>query len=295
MRLKAIKRTIKQQLPDSLHPYCEYALRKKQAWLRRLDHALDRRILSQAESIHQLKKLGITPGATVYLHSSMDEIRRRIPGLEVIQLINLLQELIGEEGTLLVPTFPFTGLQYDFVQKQRVFDVKRTPSKVGLFTELFRRTEGVIRSLHPTHPVAAWGKHSEELVMDHHLGTAFGENSPIYKMQRYNGLVAGIGVIPKHCFTLYHVAEELHPATRALQYGTDTFEMTIIHGKERIPYWVTPLRPDRVRGYDCADRILQSEGILRSYTVKGLQLSVTPVRQFLQRCQGLIDANLFYS
>jgi aminoglycoside 3-N-acetyltransferase len=295
MRLKTIKGTVKQLLPDYLLPHCQYALQKNRAWLKRLDYTLDRRTLSLEESIHELKKLGITLGATVYLHSSMDEIRRRVPDLEVLQFINLLKELIGKEGTLLVPTFPFTGLQYDYVQKQRVFDVKRTSSRVGLFTELFRRTEGVIRSLHPTHPVAAWGKHSEELVRDHHLGTAFGETSPIYKMQQYDGLLAGIGVIPKHCFTLYHVAEELHPTTRAMQYGTDTFEMTIIHGEEKIPYQVTPLRPDRVRGYGRADQILQREGILRYYTVKGLKFSATSVRQFLQRCQGLIDANLFYS
>ncbi len=193
-----------------------------------------------------------------------------------------------------MPTFTLRGLQYNYVQRQRIFNVKRTPSQVGLFTELFRRAEGVTRSLHPTHSVAAWGKHSKEFVEEHHLGTAFGEKSPICKMQQHNGLVAGIGVIPNRCFTLYHVAEELHPTTRAIQYSTDTFEMTIIHGEKKIPYQVTPLRPDLVRRYDRADRILQSEGIIRYYTVKGLKFGVTPARQFLKRAPGLIDAKLFY-
>ena len=149
---------------------------------------------------------------------------------------NVLKELVGEEGTLLVPLFLFEARNIIMYKEQKIFDVKRTPSQVGLFTELFRRTEGVTRSLHPTHSVAAWGKHSKELVAEHHLGTAFGEKSPVYKMQRYNGLVAGIGVTPKRCFTLYHVAEELHPSTRAMQYSPEPFEMTIIHGQEKIPY-----------------------------------------------------------
>ncbi|MFQ5964643.1 MAG: AAC(3) family N-acetyltransferase [Candidatus Scalinduaceae bacterium] len=288
---KKMKAIVQHILPASLLPYCRTAWRKRRTLMRRLD----RRTLSREEFISQLKELGFTHGATIYLHSSMDALSRRVPCQNPLQLINLLKAMIGEEGTLLMPTFPLTVLQYYYVQRQKIFNVKRAPSQVGLLTELFRRTEGVTRSLHPTHSIAAWGKYSKELVSEHHLGTAFGEKSPICKMQQHNGLVAGIGVIPKDCFTLYHVAEELHPTTRALQYSTDTFEMTIIHGAKKIPYQVIPLRPDCVRSYDLADRILQSEGILRYYKIKGLKFSVTPVRQFLQRSLELIDTNTYYN
>ena len=295
MIYKRVKNNIKHLLPASFHPCCQSAARKGRFWFRYMYHALDHRTLSQEEFIGELKRLGITRGATIYLHSSMDELIRRVAGQSAFKFINLLKELVGEEGTLLAPTFPFLGLQYDYVQRQRVFNVEHTSSMVGLFTELFRRTEGVTRSLHPTHPIAAWGKHSKELVEEHHLGTAFGEKSPVWKMQRYNGLVVGIGVSPRNCFTLYHVAEELHPITHAMHYSNDTFEMTIICGNEKIPYRVTPLRPDRVRKFGRADRILRSEHILRYYTVKGLRLSVAPASKFLQRAHELIDANLFYS
>jgi aminoglycoside N3'-acetyltransferase len=293
--VKTLKSIVSHVLPPSLHPYGRATSRTTRTWLRRMDCALDRRILSQEEFVRQLQQLGITFGATVYLHTSMDAFSRRVPSLNPLKLVNLLKQLVGEEGTLLAPTFPFRGSQYRYVQSRRVFDVNRTSSQVGLFTEVFRRTEGVTRSLHPTHPIAAWGKHSKELVAEHHLGTAFGEKSPVYKMQQYHGLVAGIGVMPKNCFTLYHVAEELHPSTHALQYSTDRFEVTILHGEKTVPYQVIPLRPDRVRRYGRADRILQEEGILRYYTCKGLKLSVTPVRQFLQRAFELIDADRFYS
>lgn len=285
--MKAIVENI---IPSPLLPYCRTAWRKRRTLLRRLGC----RTLSLEELISQLKDLGFARGATIYLHSSMDVFSRRVPSLNPLNLINLLKETIGEEGTLLMPTFPFEGSQYYYVKRQKIFNVKRTPSQVGLFTELFRRTEGVTRSLHPTHPIAAWGKHSKELVAEHHLGTAFGEKSPIYKMQQHNGLVAGIGVTPKYCFTLYHVAEELHPTTHAMQYSTDTFEMTIIHGEKKIPYQVTPLRPDLKRRYDRADRILQKEGILSYYTVKGLEFSMTNVHKFLQRSLELIDTNMYY-
>ncbi|MDR4498064.1 MAG: AAC(3) family N-acetyltransferase [Candidatus Scalindua sp.] len=285
-----MKTTAKRIIPSSLIPYCQTAWRIRRTFLRRLDC----RTLSREGFISQLKELGFTQGATIYLHSSMDEFSRRVPCIDPFKLISMLKELIGEEGTMLMPTFPFEGSQYYYVQTQKIFDVTRAPSKVGLLTELFRRSKGVIRSLHPTHPIAAWGKHSRELVAEHHLGTAFGKKSPIFKMQQYNGLVASIGVQPRRCFTLYHMAEELHPKSRAMHYSADKFETTIINGEEKITYYITPLRPDRKRIYDRADRILQKEKILHYYTVKGLKFGVTHVDKFLKRSMELIDMDMYY-
>ena len=39
-----------------------------------------------------------------------------------------------------------------------VFDVLHEPSCVGILTNIFRQRPGVIRSWHPTHSVAAYGK-----------------------------------------------------------------------------------------------------------------------------------------
>lgn len=290
-----VNSAVRRLLPAPLHPYYGYVASRLGNSLRWLTCALDRRTLSDDEFEYQLKNLGLRVGATVYLHVSMDELSRRVPTQNPIKLVQLLKKLIGEEGTLLVPTFPFAGKQYHYIQRQRVFDVERTASKVGLFSEFFRRSPGVMRSLHPTHSVAAWGKHSVDLLAEHHHGTAFGETSPVFKMQQYDGMLIGIGVTPKECFTLFHVAEELHPITNAMQYGAYSVEMTIIHGQAQIPYKVTPLRPEHIRRYDRADKILRKEGILRFYSAKGLRLSVTPVRQFLKRSQGLISQNKFYS
>ena len=54
------------------------------------------------------------------------------------------------------------------------------------------------------------------------------------------------------------MVEELHPWTRVVQYSTDifTFGMATFHGQQKIPYQVTSLRPDQVRRYDRAERIL---------------------------------------
>jgi aminoglycoside N3'-acetyltransferase len=258
-------------------------------------HAVDRRHLSVEEFKENLRRFGFFPGATIYVHTSMDKISRRVPGITPTRLMELLKELVGKEGTLMVPTFPFDGLQYHYIQSVRVFNVQRTPSLVGLFTEVFRRSEGVVRSRHPTHPIAAWGRHSRELVAEHHLGTAFGEKSPVYKMQDWNGLVAGLGVTPKRCFTPYHVAEELHPKSHAMHYRDEYVEMVIVDGEEKFPYRIKPMRPDRLRRYGCGERILKRERILRYERIKGLEFSSASVHEFLARSSELISADCFYS
>lgn len=262
------------------------------AWARRLESALDRRVLSPGDFGAALQAIGITRGATVMIHSSMDAVNRRVPGLGPVRLIRLLQDLVGRDGTLVLPTFPFEGLQYEYVRSQPVFDVVRTPSRVGLLTEVFRRSPGVIRSLHPTHSVAAWGARSRELVADHHLGTAFGETSPLYKLRQCGGLVTAIGV-PPELFSVFHVVEELHPTTRARQYGAERFEMTIVEPDRRTPYWIVPLRPDGHRGRGRAVRALVREGTIRRHAPAGLTLAVADADRLFERSWRLVDEGGF--
>lgn len=281
-------------VPAALRPHARNAWRKGQRLLVDLRRSLDHRALTEAQFIEELRRFGVESGGTLYVHSSMDELSRRVPGLTPLRLVAILEELLGCDGTLLAPTFPFAGLQYAWARDHREFNVRRTPSMMGLFTEVFRRSPGVVRSLHPTHPIAAWGRRAEELLAEHHLGSAFGRTSPVYKMQAHRGRVLGLGVTPKRCYTLYHIAEDLHPKSHAIHYGPDAFDMTIVNGAERVPHRVTPLRPDLVRRYDRAEEILIREGILRFENVSGLRLNSAAVEPFLKRSLELIEEDRFY-
>ena len=96
-----------------------------------------------------LRRLGITPGDVLMVHSSFD----RFAGFsgKPTDVLRVLQDAVGPTGTLLMPTLPFTGTAVEYVSRGEIFDVRRTPSRVGLLTELFRRSPGVVRSVHPTH------------------------------------------------------------------------------------------------------------------------------------------------
>src|SRR2546426_3666300 len=98
------------------------------------------------------------------VHSSFDAFQgfRGSPA----DVIAALEAVVAPEGALIMPTLPFTGSAVEYASQDPIFDAESTPSQMGLITEAFRRSPGVLRSWHPTHSVAIWGKRAEELVSD---------------------------------------------------------------------------------------------------------------------------------
>ena len=157
-----------------------------------------------------LSALGLRPGQVVMVHSSFD----RFAGFtgKPSEVIQTLQDVVGPEGTLLMPTLPFTGTAIEYTSRGDVFDVARTPSRMGLLTELFRRSPGVLRSVHPTHAVAGWGAHAEEILADHHLArTPCGKGSPYGRLLEHDGRILLMGVDIESMTFYHHVEEVLEP------------------------------------------------------------------------------------
>ena len=276
-------------VPEFLRPWAKCVDKQLQAFCRKVD----RRTLNESQFKKLLVNIGFKSGAVVMVHSSMDEIWRRVPTMTPFKLIRLLIELIGEDGTLLMPAFPFWGRQLTYVTSNKTFDVKRSPSKVGLVTEIFRRMPGVKRSLHPTHSITGIGKHADAILSTHHLGTAFGENSPFCKMRAFGGIVVILGAIPE-ALTLMHVAEELHPKTFDYAYMKTLYPITIINGDESIDYELYPLQVDRPRNAERGLRILAKEGILQCKKCHGLKVATCVADSVIKRSLSLIDEDRYY-
>ncbi|MBF0358265.1 MAG: AAC(3) family N-acetyltransferase [Magnetococcales bacterium] len=154
-----------------------------------------------------LQKLGLKDGDTIIVHSSMDSFAA-FTGRPT-EVIAELTKILGPAGTLVMPTLPFSGSALDWVEGKNLFDNYMTPSKMGLITELFRRSHGVVRSQHPTHAVAAKGGGAEMLCNNHHLATTpCGEGSPYQRIIAVDGaaLLLGVGI---ETLMIYHSIEEI--------------------------------------------------------------------------------------
>ena len=158
----------------------------------------------------RLRQLGVARGDALMVHSAFDKfVGFRGGPLEVIRA---LQDLLGPEGTLLMPTMPFRGGAIEYARSDPVFDARHTVSQMGLITEVFRRSRGVVRSLHPTHSVAAWGRCAELMIAGHEQAdTPCGRRSPYARLLEQDGKILLAGVVDHTLSFGYFVVEELAP------------------------------------------------------------------------------------
>lgn len=152
------------------------------------------------------QKLGVKNGATVFIHSSMDFLN---VDASPEKILNILLDLVGKEGTLIFPAWHFNYRAEIYLQKNKVFDMKRSPTVMGMLPETARRHPLAFRSIHPINSIVAIGKHAKELVEEHHKSVyPCGEMSPYYKMMKYNAIIVGIGVT-SHFLSFMHCPEDI--------------------------------------------------------------------------------------
>ncbi len=152
-------------------------------------------------------KLHLTKGAVVFVHSSITNLNVRF---SPSQLLNILLDAVGEEGTILMPCNHLRERAEESLNSNKVFNVKGTPTTMGLLPELARRHKKAFRSLHPTLSVVAIGKFAKELTQSHHLSIyPFGELSPYYKITEYNGIIIGLGLETGQCLSFVHCSEDI--------------------------------------------------------------------------------------
>ena len=144
-----------------------------------------------------LRQLGLREGDKVLVHSSLSALGRVEGGADTV--IDALLETVGPDGLVAVPTFGC----------EPPFDRRTSATPFGAIADRFWRRATAVRSLHPTHSVAAIGCGAEELVRDHEKApTAYAEGTPYCKLAMSGGKILMLGVDQDRNTTL-HAAEAL--------------------------------------------------------------------------------------
>ncbi len=167
------------------------------------------RHVGRADLAADLARLGIARGDALFIHSSLKSLGYVDGGAATV--VQALQDAVGPEGTLLIPTYYMPGgtIRGTCEMPDYVFDARKHGTHMGRLPEAFLASAGILRSIHPTHSVSAWGRHAAYLTEGHHRApSVFGEGSP---WQRFVGLeqakVLGLG-ISMGPVTFYHVLED---------------------------------------------------------------------------------------
>ena len=172
--------------------------------------------------------LRLKHGDTVFVHSSIDRLNLDFP---FYRILSLLREVIGPQGTVLFPTYPNHRISsYEYLQQGHTFNVRKTPSYIGLLTEFARRQPDAIRSLHPTKSVCAIGPLARDLTFEHQNSPyPYDACSPYYKLVEHGAKVVGLGVWTFNLSFCYTVEDALKESFPARTYHDRIFEVPCVN------------------------------------------------------------------
>lgn len=157
--------------------------------------------------VEGIKKVGVKKGDIVFSHLNIGMLgfpKDAGTPEEVCRLIHkAFMEVLGEQGTLIVPTYTYSLCNH------QDFDVQNTPSTVGYFTEYLRKQPDAVRSLDPIFSVAALGSQSCSL-LDNIPNECFGVDSIYDRLYKKKAKICNIGVGFRYTTYIHYVEQSLN-------------------------------------------------------------------------------------
>lgn len=234
-----------------------------------------------------LRSLGVCSGDSVMLHSAFEPHCGFRGTIE--QLTGVFLDAVGPGGNLLMVSLPYRSSSLHYLSKLKVFDVRKTPSMMGLVSEYFRHRADVLRSLHPTHPVLACGARAEWLVAGHQLCEyPCGPGTPFEKLEQHDGKVVFFNV-PFATFTFFHYLEHLvSPDMPFSLYTEQPFLVPVIDRdgeSTTVRTFVFSLEAIRRRRFSVLEDELRRRQLIQERRVGNSRLSLIRVRDAVD-CVG---------
>jgi len=248
-------------------------------------------LVTRERLVADLKDLGVREGMVLLVHTSLSAIGWVVGGEQT--LLEALSEVVGDEGTLVMPTQTWQLCDPAYLNEAQVprawwprvreslpaFDVARTLTRtMGAFAELFRSQPSTLRSSHPHRSFAAAGPHARHVVGTHDLDSPVGEQSPLKPMVELEGWVLLLGVGHKKSTTL-HLAE--HRCDYPGKHSVRNAAPVMVDGKRTWVEWVELwVADDDFEQVGAA--FAESSGLVRSARVGEAPAQLMPQRDLVE-------------
>jgi len=151
-----------------------------------------------------VKELPVVKGEILWVTADLTRlaiaVKRKEKNFSADMLIDLLQEKVGMEGTLVIPSFNYN------LKNNSSFDISKTRPVTGALALVAFGRKDFIRTRHPLHSFMVWGKHSHQLAGLTNTGS-FDPDSPFNYLYKNNASALLIGTSVKEAFTFAHFVE----------------------------------------------------------------------------------------
>jgi aminoglycoside 3-N-acetyltransferase len=229
-----------------------------------------------------LQRLGIVPGDVAMLHSSLSSLGYVDGGADTV--VDAFLEVLGDGGTLVVPSYSESGWMLDRIRSGRVFDHANDSTAAGAIPRAVLARPEQRRSHEPVGTVAAIGRYAQDITrFEPDSVDSCGPLSPFGKMLDLHAKIVLLGVT-FNCCTHMHTLESLARVPYSLTkkrypWKTMLADGTFVSGQEHCHSKGVP------RLYTKIEPVLAERGLLKT-----LKIGSAEVRMIAART--LIDAGL---
>ncbi len=231
------------------------------------------------EVIDGLRRIGVRRDDTLMVHVGFDP-RHGFSGTPM-DLSKALCDAVGPAGTIVMMTMPYPGEgSRAWLATGETFDARRSVSRMGVVTEVFRRSPDVRRSVHPTHPVAAWGALRDRFTADTDDPAPFGPKSPFGTLVEVGGKVLLFDVPFRRMSFQHYLEHHIQHVLPVPLYRPPVEVEVIDHDRARRLMRVRALTDeiDRRRSTPTLERALRRDQVLREGRLSLATLTLADTR-----------------
>ena len=246
-------------------------------------------MVEKQDIIKGLKQVGLKSNDVVLVHSAMRTFGLINGGVRTV--VSALREVIGENGTLVVPTFPKPE-----AEKNLVINPARDSSAMGLITETVRKLAGARRSIAHRHSVAAIGPKAP-LITEVDPGLCvFNLRSSFGKMLELDTKILILGMTYQVC-TSCHVAEFICqvPYRYTVSVLVDVQQLDGSLVKQRMTDYYPVAEGFRKEDYNRVGRMLEERGLVGITAIGNAIVRLFRMRDLVElaKAEGAKDPNIF--
>jgi aminoglycoside 3-N-acetyltransferase len=228
-------------------------------------------------------RAGVTEGDVLIVHSSLRAVGWLEGGPDA--MLVALRRVLRPAGTLIMPTFSFNLVAWNLPD----FEPWHTPSRVGKLTDRFWRQDGVRRTAHPTHSVAAWGRYAAQVTAGNIDYEPLGVGSPLDRARKLGAKILLVGVGHNRNSSV-HVAEALADMPYLRVPFSDTRDHDearyVPQGNSRAKKLAIRQMPGSSEGFSKLDQLFLDEGLVDPIMIGN---ALSTIMSSAEICDRVVD------
>ena len=242
------------------------------------------------EICEALDKLNLQTSEIVLTHSSLMHLGyyqdENYPDV-CYALEESFRRIIGDKGTIVVPTFNFGFCRGE------TFDIDHTRSdKMGVFSEYIRNHPEAIRSKHPMQSIAALGGFSAD-ICEPDTYSCFAVNGPISKMIDAKAKLVLIGASFQAASLIHFVEERLNVPYRYFKKFSGLYvnEKARVHETREYSMFVRDSAANPILKLEILENEMASRGLLHTVKLGGGKAVSCTFEDFITVATEMITNN----